>query len=298
MNTNSLTKSNFFLLSNDQPEWNSYLAVLDSVEKVNEVFTFPRKTHTIILVACIKGSLELGYDISTVKLEPRSILVLLPGRLVRKFTPSEDFQGVMISAAISNFANMLPMMSRILVCMHYYKDYPIIKLDEAEFETQVLFCNILKQKLSKSSDHFDQLVVSKLCEGVFCETLNNYSKRIHGGVSAQCSRADALFFKFIVEVENNFKKERAVKFYADRLGVSAKHLSSVVKEISNRPPSDWIDYYVLNEIKRLLSSTDLSINQISSMMGFVNQSFFGKYFKARMNLSPLAFRNKTLSMGF
>lgn len=298
MDTQSLTQSNISLLNNNQAGWNSFLAVLDSVDKVNEKFMFPRKTHTIILVACTKGSLELGYDMTTVKLIPCSILVLLPGHLVRKFTPSDDFEGVLISAAISNFTNMLPLMSRILVCMYYYKDNPIIQLDATEFETLVLFTNLLKHKLPKSDNHFDSLVVAKLCEGVFCETLNNYSKRIQGSINTQCSRADTLFFKFIVEVENNFKRERSVKFYADRLGVSAKHLSAVVKEISNRPPSDWIDYYVLNEIRRLLETTDLSINQISGMMGFVNQSFFGKYFKSRMNMSPLAFRNKAYSMEF
>lgn len=299
MDNNSLPRPDILHLNGDFADWNnSYLTVIDSVEKVNADFKLPLKNRTVLLIVCIKGTLELGYDMTTVKLVERSIMVLLPGHLIRQYRPSDDFKGFVISSAISNLANMLPLMSRILVCSLHYKENPTIQLDEEEFINQVLFRDLLQHKLARSKDHFDFLVINKLCEGIFCETLNNYSKRIHGEMNAQCSRGDALFYKFIVEVENNFKQERSVSFYADRLCVSPKHLSAVVKEVSSRTAGEWIDYYVVNEIKRLLTSTDLSIQEISCKLHFVNQSFFGKYFKSHAGLSPRDFRNKTLMSGF
>lgn len=298
MDSNSLPRFDILNADNGFAEWNnSYLTVIDSVEKINAEFSLPLKNRTVLLIVCIKGTLELGYDVTSVKLVSRSIMVLLPGHLIRKYSPSDDFEGFMISSAISNLANMLPMMSRILVCSLHYKENPTILLDEEEFLNQVLFRDLLKHKLSRSCDHFDYLVINKLCEGIFCETLNDYSKRIHGAVNAQCSRGDALFYRFIVEVENNFKQERSVGYYADRLCVSPKHLSAVVKDISGRTAGEWIDYYVVNEIKRLLTSTDLSIQEISCKLNFVNQSFFGKYFKSHAGLSPRDFRNKSFVAG-
>lgn len=277
------------------PDWdNSCLTVIDSVEEVNAEFKLPLKNRTLLLIVCIKGRLELGYDMTSIELGARSIMVLLPGHLIRKYSPSQDFEGFMISSALSNLANMSPLMSRILICSLHYKENPTIILDEEEFVNQVLFRDLLKHKLLRSKDHYDTLVINKLCEAIFCETLNDYSKRIHSSVDAKCSRGDALFYRFIVEIENSFKQERSVAYYADRMCVSPKHLSSVVKEISGKTAGEWIDYYVVNEIKRLLTSTDLSIQEISCRLHFVNQSFFGKYFKGHVGVSPREFRNRNM----
>lgn len=154
MDTSSLSQSEILRLNNDFAEWNnSYLTVIDSVEKVNAEFKLPLKNHTVLLIVCIKGSLEVGYDMSSVELVPRSIMVLLPGHLIRKYHPSDDFEGFMISSSIANLANMLPLMSRILVCSLHYKENPTIQLDEEEFLNQVLFRDLLKHKLARSKDH-------------------------------------------------------------------------------------------------------------------------------------------------
>lgn len=280
--------------ANNAPSWgNSFLTVLDSVEKVDAEFQLPRKNLTVILIVCIKGTLRLDYDMMSSTLDGRSIMVLLPGHKIKAYTPSDDFEGFMISSALSNLANMFPLMSRLLICSLHYKENPTIKLDEEEFSNQVLFRDLLKHKL-ESTDHYDTIVVNKLCEAIFCETLNDYSKRIHGSIDSKCSRGDALFYKFIVEVENSFKKERSVAYYADRMCVSPKHLSAVVKEISGRTAGEWIDFYVVNEIKHMLTSTDLSIQEISCRLHFVNQSFFGKYFKSHVGVSPREYRNRML----
>lgn len=283
-----------FRLSDKNAEWNhSCLALFDSVEQVGNEFQFPLKNSTVLLIVCTKGTLTLDYDMSSVTLSRRSIMVLLPGHLIHAYHPSPDFEGFMVLSDINNLNNMLPLMSRILVCSLHYKENPIIELDDDEFVNQQLFRNLLQHKLKCVKDHFDELVINKLCEGILCETLNSYTKRIHGTANTSCSRGDALFYKFIVEVENNFKTERSVGFYADRLCVSPKHLSAVVKEVSGRTAGEWIDSYVVNEIKRLLTSTDLSIQEISCRMHFVNQSFFGKYFKNHVGQSPRDFRNNS-----
>lgn len=299
MDKNPISRTDIMQLNAETKEWNnSYLTIFDSAESVDAEFSLPLKNHTVLLIVCINGTLDIEYDMTSVRLVKQSIMVLLPGHLVRNYFPSADFKGFMISSAISNFANMMPLMSRILVCLNHYKENPIIQLDEEEFANQVLFRDLLQHKLARSKEHFDFLVINKLCEGIFCETLNCYSKRVHYAVNAQCSRGDALFYKFILEIENGFKEQRSVSYYADKLCVSPKHLSSVVKDISGHTAGEWIDYYVVNEIKRLLVSTDLSIQEISCKMHFVNQSFFGKYFKSHAGVSPRDFRNKSLMSGF
>lgn len=97
--------------------------------------------------------------------------------------------------------------------------------------------------------------------------------------------------KFVVLVQQNFKKERFLDFYANQLQVTTKHLSRTVKEITNYSAVEWIDRYVILEAKVLLKSTNMTIQQIADDLNFNSQSFFGKYFKKHTGMSPKHFRN-------
>ncbi|MCH5222921.1 MAG: AraC family transcriptional regulator [Muribaculaceae bacterium] len=103
--------------------------------------------------------------------------------------------------------------------------------------------------------------------------------------------ASRLAERFIVMVQQNFKKERFLDFYANRLEVSAKHLSRTIKEATGFSAVEWIDRFVILEAKVLLKATNLTIQQIADELNFNSQSFFGKYFKKHTGTSPKAFRN-------
>ena len=102
----------------------------------------------------------------------------------------------------------------------------------------------------------------------------------------------AILIKFIQILEDNFMTERSVTFYADKLFVTPKHLSAVLKEISEKTAGEWIDLRVILEAKLLLRSTGLNIQEISTKLNFANQSFFGKYFKHLTGMSPRDYRAK------
>ena len=97
--------------------------------------------------------------------------------------------------------------------------------------------------------------------------------------------------KFISLVQQHFKKERFLDFYAAKLEVSTKHLSRTVKDITGFTAVDWIDRFIILEAKVLLKSTTMSIQQISNELNFPSQSFFVKYFKKHTGRSPKDFRN-------
>ena len=84
----------------------------------------------------------------------------------------------------------------------------------------------------------------------------------------------------------------ALPIYAGKLCVTPKYLSLLVKNVSNRTAGEWIDNYVVLEAKALLSSSTLSIQEISDRLNFTNQSFFGKYFKQHVGISPTEYRKK------
>lgn len=106
--------------------------------------------------------------------------------------------------------------------------------------------------------------------------------------------SDSITDRFFHLVRENYRAERTVSFYADKLCITPKYLSQAVKDASGKPALEWIDDYVCAEAKALLRSTDLSIDQISDNLGFANQSLFGKYFKRVIGMSPRMYRSQVL----
>ena len=97
--------------------------------------------------------------------------------------------------------------------------------------------------------------------------------------------------RFLMLLQQNFKKERFLDFYASKLGISTKHLSRTLKQQTGYTAVEWIERYVVLEAKVMLKSSNLNIQQISDELNFKSQSFFGKYFKKYTGLSPKTFRN-------
>ena len=105
------------------------------------------------------------------------------------------------------------------------------------------------------------------------------------------SRQYELYARFFREVQKHYTQERSIAYYANLLCVTPKYLSQVVRRVSGRLAGEWISDYVILEAKALLKSREYTIQQISNMLNFANQSFFGKYFKDKVGCSPSAYQN-------
>lgn len=85
-------------------------------------------------------------------------------------------------------------------------------------------------------------------------------------------------------------RHRNVSYYAQKLFVSPKYLSTVIKEESRKTAGEWIDEMVLLEAKILLQNKELTIAQVADQLSFNDQSTFGKFFKNLTSHSPLDYR--------
>ena len=104
--------------------------------------------------------------------------------------------------------------------------------------------------------------------------------------------ADILTKEFLTLVKANFREERQLKFYADKMCITPRYLSRVVKECTQFSAADWIERCVVLEARALLKSTNMTVQQISDELNFPSQTFFGKYFKRRVGLSPKEYRRR------
>ncbi len=103
-------------------------------------------------------------------------------------------------------------------------------------------------------------------------------------------RPNDLHNQFLSLVADNYRDAHDVTFYAEKMSITTRYLSQITGTISGRTPKQIIDTYILNEAERLLSTTTLSIQEITNALGFSSQITFAKFFRTKKGKSPSAFR--------
>lgn len=106
---------------------------------------------------------------------------------------------------------------------------------------------------------------------------------------------EKLAHKFVMLANHHHLEHRFLDYYADKLGISTKHLSRSVKRYTGLTAVRWIDIFTIIDAKILLATTTQSISEISEQLHFSSQSFFGKFFKKYTGCSPKEYRKTILN---
>ena len=114
--------------------------------------------------------------------------------------------------------------------------------------------------------------------------------------STKKERKNEIYEEFVALLRQHYRTEHEVGFYAEKLCITTKYLSQMVKDATGKSAIKWIEEWVITESKALLYSTNQTIQQIADTLGFQNQSLFGKYFKRLTGLSPREYRKKTSTL--
>ena len=120
-----------------------------------------------------------------------------------------------------------------------------------------------------------------------------YKKVVHPDQQTEeNSRAREVFTSFIALVNREASRERTLSYYADKLCLSPRYLSTLIRQQSGQPAKYWIDQATIIQAKVLLRHTTKSVSQIADELHFPNDSFFCKYFRRLTGLSPTEYRNE------
>lgn len=271
------------------PQAGRNIVVFDNINAINDL-KFPIKTDFLLSIVCVEGQLKLSVDVTEQTITKQSLMVLRPGHIINNYDASSDFKGIFIVVTLNALNGALPSMSKLYPCVLHFLNNSIIPLSRRELNNQLNLYRLLQDKINGGEYPYKENVIQSLCEAVFYETLGLYTSHMEDKPDKAIKRKDELLYQFISLVEKNFRKHRDVIFYADKLRVSSKHLSSIVKMVSGRTAGEWIDSYVILEAKMLLRNTAMSIQEIGAALSFSDQSFFGKYFKRITGNSPREYR--------
>lgn len=246
----------------------------------------PYRNPLSIAVYCTAGSGKGRVNTKIIDLTQNCLMIVLQGQITELIEVSEDFSATYIIMTDS-FTNSLGIgntfsLNRIVASSPY-----IYLEDRAKdsLENYLAMCrNLIPQK---SNPH--RLEILQLLTRAFFLGLGYFIHKVEEQNNVE-SRSNDITRKFIELVEEHYTKHRELSFYANRLNLTAKHLSRTVKEISGKHATEWIEKYVILDAKTQLLSTNTSIKEIAYKLNFTSQSCFGKYFLRITGVSPTTYR--------
>ena len=247
------------------------------------------RMNFIVMALCKKGEASYTVDTRQQSVKAGDLMFISERHIVDNYHASSDFECLFIMLSTEFYHSFVMNVKNVSSLLLFSMNNPVVPLTLNEIQVYTNYYQTIRVKMANIHHHFRTDLVKALLLAMFYD-MSNVIWRVEKTDNKTRKRADALFAQFIRLLEENFRTERRVSWYAEQLGITAKYLSEMVKQVSKRTPNDWIDSYVMLEMRVMLKNTTKSIKEIAKSVNFPNQSFFGKYFKEHMGMSPSEYR--------
>lgn len=247
------------------------------------------KLEDASIIFCTRGKAHVEIDLQAYEITPHTQLVLLPGSILNCTYISNDF-----TVSYIDFSHLLfeEITSRLDPSFfHFLKEHPCIVVPEERVQPMIGMM-LTVEDLYKDKDNCFRLQIFKNFVQNFL--LDFYDKTQHLFLQKKTesiNRQEEIFKRFIQLIHRHCTTQREVAFYAAKLFITPRYLSTVVQNVSGSTAKSIIDRHVILEIKALLQSTNMSIQEIAHHLCFPDQSFFGRYFKKHTGISPVKYKN-------
>ncbi len=115
---------------------------------------------------------------------------------------------------------------------------------------------------------------------------------IHAGDVSVPDSYPSVFDRFIALVNKHYREQHQLSFYADKMCMSERYLSTLVRQQSGKTAKEWIDRAIITTAKVMLRHGNHTLVEITEALNFTNVSFFCKYFKRLAGMTPGEYRNE------
>lgn len=263
----------------------------DSISSVSDTI----RLGFFLIAICIEGHIQMDINGKTYRLQAGDLLLGLPNTIISQMMVSLKHK-IRIAGFSVHFLQRILKMEKVTwdAAMHIHNN-PVKSINEKE-ETEVfrLFRSLIMAKINDKPHCYHKEVMRHLFSAIFCEMVGNLNEKIlpaEAPPQEGIRQSNHILRKFMALLSEDNGIHRSVAYYADVLCYSPKHFSKVIKQTSGKTPMELINENTMEHIKYRLKHSDKSIKEIAEEFDFPSQSFFGKYVKAHLGMSPANYRN-------
>ncbi|MBO7441773.1 MAG: helix-turn-helix transcriptional regulator [Paludibacteraceae bacterium] len=250
------------------------------------------------LFICDNGRLKIMIEGVSFELLKGDVCIYTPGRNVSMIDYSHDLSGLLLGSSNDRLQRTIYSVFNVEKLI-YLRSNPTLHLYQEQLNTLSQFVKSaieVFKETSQSETDYSKKLKDSLVNSVCYYILHLYSiyRSETENKSNSFNRSSDILKRFLVLLFHNYIKERSVEFYASQIGLSKRYFSTMIKSESGKTPKQWIEQVVIEEIKHYLSNPNMPIKEIAYHFNFTSQSFFGKFFKESVGISPKEYRQNLL----
>ncbi len=276
--------SKFEVLNNDA---DFYANFLNPHVKSHHFTNLPHKHDFFLTVLFTNGSGKHEVDFKTYTVERGAIFVLKPGQM-HFWELSADVEGYVFFHSRMFFESSFHAIS--IKDFHFFNSFqssPVYKLTDIRLNKIQFYMNELVEEYRKS-EILKSAKIQCLISLVYTEISRESGK--FENISNKTYLAKLKLFEDLIEL--HFKELKLVKQYAFKLNISEKHLNRITKSCLDKTSTQLITERNILEAKRMLIYADISVSQIGEALGYFDTSYFVRFFKKNIGITPLVFIKK------
>ena len=267
-------------------------------EAILRMLQYPVRFDGYIIFYLKKGHFTVDVNLNSFEVREHSLLVNVPGNIVKVSRYNEehlndlDLIFVLISKEFMSGIRF-DFGKAFQDGMNLLHD-PCINLDEFQMAVANDYFDLVRKLIGVPLSYKREIICSLLTSLTYLAA-DTWSRQVEEErkrpQDPRTTRRNQVFEEFLKLVSEYHDTERGVAFYAEKLCLTPKYVSKLVKETSGRSAPDWIDSFVILEAKNLLKYSDVPIKEIVYRLHFPNPSVFHNFFKAHTGLTPMQYRN-------
>lgn len=248
------------------------------------------RTEGGAILFCRRGSATVTVDQLRDRVTRDTLLLLLPGSILHLNERTDDFRVRFCAFSLELFSEAAYRLD--LSFFHILHEHAIIRLPDRIIEGVRNWFQMASYTYRDRGNIFRNTIIRNRLQNVLLEAFDK-TQRFAPDVHSQTgtTRQADLFQRFVALVHEHCTEQREVAFYADQLCISTRYLSTIIRSVAHSTAKEFIDRSVVLEIKMLLGSTELSVQEIAYRLHFPDQSYLGRFFKKHTGVSPTEFRN-------
>lgn len=248
------------------------------------------RTEGGAILFCRRGSATVTVDQLRDRVTRDTLLLLLPGSILHLNERTDDFRVRFCAFSLELFSEAAYRLDPSF--FHILHEHAIIRLPDRIIEGVRNWFQMASYTYRDRGNIFRNTIIRNRLQNVLLEAFDK-TQRFAPDVHSQTgtTRQADLSQRFVALVHEHCTEQREVAFYADRLCISTRYLSTIIRSVAHSTAKEFIDRSVVLEIKMLLGSTELSVQEIAYRLHFPDQSYLGRFFKKHTGVSPTEFRN-------
>lgn len=248
----------------------------------------PFLVESMLFSICTRGYMRLMVDSREIEMHEGELLVVMPRKTI-EVIESGRFRARHLCLDKEILSLSAVRVGSFISIVNKLHSNELFRLDPMQHAFLMATMDLMENTLQNRRLHQEEIVTHQISSlFLFLDDL------IVDGTETDCkhSRSETICRNFLLLVSEHHKEEHAVKFYADKLCLSPKHLALTIKSVMGQSASKVINNFIVQQAKSLLRYTDKTIQEIGYELNFSTQSFFGKYFKQHTGMSPGEYRSR------